>query len=269
MEKHVSLFSRENDLEKIMGVIMKEFGMEKSDGNNTLHLENNQLNITIDIIVHTYLMGEQYKQIIEKQKSEAITYFSRIDNGNDDIKINLINFIQQTKSWILITIATANKSNANSVISTFLKTKIDGILLTDNGQTALNSEGKIILSNDGQSELEYYFPFEVQENSPILENCTERQITRRTENMKFLFSKRIYCCELPMNDDDDEIKLRSHKEVVERTIGTLIVSLYSEFLLNQEEKMSVSDARNFIQKVMSDFWLKNWMTFWLKMNLVI
>lgn len=64
-----------------------------------------------------------------------------------------------------------------------------------------------------------------------------------------------------MNDDDDEIKLRSHKEVVERTIGTLIVSLYSEFLLNQEEKMSVSDARNFIQKVMSDFWLKNWMTF--------
>lgn len=98
MEKHVSLFSRENDLEKIMGVIMKEFGMEKSDGNNTLHLENNQLNITIDIIVHTYLMGEQYKQIIEKQKSEAITYFSRIDNGNDDIKINLINFIQQTKS---------------------------------------------------------------------------------------------------------------------------------------------------------------------------
>ena len=71
--------------------------------------------------------------------------------------------------------------------------------------------------------------------------------------MKFLYDRKIYVCELPLNDDDENIRLRSQEDVVRRTIGTLIVSLYSEALLNPEENMSVTEARDFIRKVMKDF----------------
>ncbi len=135
---------------------------------------------------------------------------------------------------------------------------MDGVLIVDEGATALNSDGHVILSEECESDLEFYFPFELQEIPAFFENCTARQIARRTENMKYLFERYIYVCELPLNDDDENIKLRSQEDVVRRTIGTLLVSLYSEALLNPEENMSVSEARDFIRKVMKDFSIDEW-----------
>ena len=118
---------------------------------------------------------------------------------------------------------------------------------------ALNAEGKLILSDDGNTELENYFPFEYIENPPFLENCTAKQLTRRNENMKYLYDNHIYVMELPLNDDDDKIILRSKEEIVKRTLGTLMVSLYSECLLNPAEHMSVEEARDFVYDVMHDY----------------
>lgn len=255
-EKNFSIFSREYDQGKIMNTIMKNFGVELSSGNK-LHLENNSLNIITDIEVFTNSMGDEIKEFIEKQKNMTSIYFSQIQDCNEDIKINLIHHIQLSKAYIpiIITFKKENGSNISPVISIIHKvlSNMDGILITNNGKTAMNSNDKIILSEKGESDLEFYFPFEFVKNPAFLANCTERQIERRNKNMEYLFDKKIYVCELPLNDDDEKIKLRSHEDVVKRTIGTLLVSLYSESLLNQEEKMSVFDARNFINKVMKCF----------------
>lgn len=256
-ENLIVLFSREQDSERIMDVIMESFGLEKSSGGNNLHLENDVQTVNIDVFTES--MGEEFKEFIQKQKNMVSGYFAQIQNCNEDIKINLIHHIQHSKAFIPIKTAVKQDSGAaddmNAVIAVILEAikHMDGILIVDEGATALDSEGNVILSEEYDSDLEFYFPFELQERPAFFENCTERQMTRRTENMKFLYDRKIYVCELPLNDDDENIGLRSQEDVVRRTIGTLIVSLYSEALLNPEENMSVTEARDFIRKVMKDF----------------
>ncbi|MCI8668945.1 MAG: DUF4272 domain-containing protein [Lachnospiraceae bacterium] len=256
-ENLIVLFSREQDPERIMDVIMESFGLEKSSGGNNLHLENDVQSVNIDVFTES--MGKEFKEFIQKQKNMVSGYFAQMQNCNEDIKINLIHHIQHAKAFVPIKTAVKQENgdvdDIDAVIAVILEAikHMDGVLIVDEGATALNSDGDVILSEECESNLEFYFPFELQERPAFLENCTERQITRRTENMKYLYDRKIYVCELPLNDDDGNIRLRSQEDVVRRTIGTLIVSLYSEALLNPEENMSVSEARDFIRKVMKDF----------------
>ena len=78
-------------------------------------------------------------------------------------------------------------------------------MLTDGATRALNADAKLILSDKGESDLEYYFPFEYVENPEFLAQATENQMRRRNENMKNLFDRRIYVMELPVNEDDEVI----------------------------------------------------------------
>ena len=261
-ENLIVLFSREQNPELIMDVIMESFGLEKSAGGNNLHLENDVQSVNIDVFTES--MGEEFKEFIQKQKNMVSGYFAQMQNCNEDIKINLIHHIQHSKAFIPIKTAVKQESDdvddIDAVIAVILEAMnhMDGVLIVDEGATALNSDGHVILSEECETDLEFYFPFELQEIPAFFENCTARQIARRTENMKYLFERYIYVCELPLNDDDENIKLRSQEDVVRRTIGTLLVSLYSEALLNPEENMSVSEARDFIRKVMKDFSIDEW-----------
>ena len=261
-ENLIVLFSREQNPELIMDVIMESFGLEKSAGGNNLHLENDVQSVNIDVFTES--MGEEFKEFSQKQKNMVSGYFAQMQNCNEDIKINLIHHIQHSKAFIPIKTAVKQESDdvddIDAVIAVILEAMnhMDGVLIVDEGATALNSDGHVILSEECESDLEFYFPFELQEIPAFFENCTARQIARRTENMKYLFERYIYVCELPLNDDDENIKLRSQEDVVRRTIGTLLVSLYSEALLNPEENMSVSEARDFIRKVMKDFSIDEW-----------
>ena len=48
-ENLIVLFSREQNPELIMDVIMESFGLEKSAGGNNLHLENDVQSVNIDV----------------------------------------------------------------------------------------------------------------------------------------------------------------------------------------------------------------------------
>ena len=253
------LFSREQDLETIMDGFCESFGIENSGGTgNNLHLENKVQ--MVDINVFTKIMGNEYKEFIEKQKNMVSGFFSQIKNCDEDIKINLIHHIQQSGIFIPIKIGTksdnekdilSNIQNVLDIIADFMQ-RIDGVLIIDGGRTALNKNGEVILSDERESQIQYYFPFQFVDNPEFLKDCSDRQKNRRNENMKYLFEKHIYVCELPLNEDDECVKLRSKEEVVKRMIGTLVVSLYSEALLNPQENMTVHEAREFIMNVMKD-----------------
>lgn len=254
-EEMIVLFSREQKLDDIAGTIMESFGLERPSGANRLHLESNSANINIDIFMNA--MGEEIKEFIQKQKDMVSGFFSQIQDCDEDIKINLIHHIQQSNAFIPIKISPKENQEENYSrgrdmlldVMQHVMQIIDGVLIVDEGVTALDAEGNVILSDDEDSDLDFYFPFSYQESPEILKDCTDRQVARRNENMKYLFEQNIYVCELPLNDDDDNIRLRSKEEVVRRTIGTLLVSLYSELLLNPEENSSVPEARDFIQNV--------------------
>lgn len=258
MEKNVMfIFSREKDFDKIKGIFMEVFGMEKPIEGSNFYLENDVQSIDMSIFIDS--MGEKEKKFIDNQKNAVSQYFSQMEDCDEDIKINLIHHIQQSCTLIPLKISSEEDGGytsedietATSIMCEALE-QIDGILIADGGITALNSEGNVILSDKYESDIDSYFPFEYKDGADIFNDCTDRQIARRNENMKYLFDKEIYVCELPLNNDDDNISLRSKEEVVKRTVGTLLVSLYSEALLNPDENMSVTEARNFIDNVMKD-----------------
>lgn len=117
----------------------------------------------------------------------------------------------------------------------------------------VEGRGGILLNQEGYSEFESYFPFVPKENMKMLGDCTEKQKERRNRNMEYLLKKGIYVCELPLNKDEDSVLLRDKEEVVRRTLGVLVVSLYSEVMLDPQEAMSVPEARKFIGRVMREF----------------
>lgn len=256
----VVLFSREMDLERVMNVFCRSFGIKNSGGTgNNLHLENPHQIVDIDVFMKA--MGEDYERFIGNQKNMVSGFFAEIGDCDENIKINLIHHIQQSGTFIPIKISAKSDDEKvildgiNNVIGIIKATLhfIDGVLIVDEGRTALNENGEVILSDKRESDVEYYFPFRYEESPEFLKDCSDRQILRRNENVKYLFDKHIYVCELPLNDDDECVELRSKEEVVKRLIGTLVVSLYSEVLLNPQENMSVTEAREFIAKVMKDY----------------
>lgn len=188
------LFSREDDLEVIMDTFYKCFGITSSGSTgNTLTMTNNMQ--SVNICVWLPYMDEHLPEFIANQKNMVSGHFACIQDCDEDIKINFIHHIQQCKAFIDIEVEyfTENEeiqqgclNNAILVLLDFLE-KADGILLVDDGTAALNAEGNVILSDDGRTQLEYYFPFAYMENPPFLEGCTPKQLQRRNENMKYYF----------------------------------------------------------------------------------
>lgn len=260
MEELIILFSREKNLDKIRDVLSDSFGLPRLKNGNSLKFVNQKC--TIEIEIGLLCSDDETKAFIERQKNIVCGFFANV-SSDDDIKINLCHHIQQSYAMISVVMNLEDeqadmREGMDSVTGVVLNAmqQLDGVLVIQQGTVALDAEGTVILSSDGDSGRESYFPFTFDENPELLENCTQRQKTRRYENMKYLFDKEIYVCELPMNGDDDEIKLRDKEEIVQRMLGTMFVSLYSEGMLNPDENMSVNEARKFIQKNMKKYSIK-------------
>lgn len=257
------IFTREDNLDVIMDALFECYGVPKYDCGNQLWLKNNFQ--SLNNIVFLPDMGEDFPDFIKDQKNRVCGHFAYIEECDPDIRVNFIHHMQQCKGFIDVKVECFSEdeeiqhgtiTKAISVLLEFIK-KTDGILLINGATTALNKDGKVIISDNGTTGLDYYFPFEYTENPPVLAKCTPGQLKRRNENMKYLYDNHIYVPELPLNDDDNNINIRSKEEIVKRALGTLTVSLYSECMLNPAENMSVSEAREFAYNVMDTFGFDN------------
>ena len=225
------LLSREDNFDNIQDAFCNSFRLPKAEIKNVTTFSNQ--NCTIELLILLLSMEEEVQEFIRKQKNMIYGYFAQVASDREDIKINLGHHIKQSKAFVSLMIQAKHpkvdlQREADNIIRFMLEVmkEMDGILLTDEGTVAREKEGRIILSGDGSSDLDSYFPFILEEQPVFLEDCTARQKIRRTENMRYLFDKGIYVCELPVNDDDEEITLRDKTEVVRRMLGLLVVSLY-------------------------------------------
>lgn len=264
-EFYLSVFTPETDLEQIMTSVTEKFGMEWN-GKNSLLVETKEQRIEIQVLCD--FMGEKFEKYIQGQKNGVCqTMLSFNVRGVDDIKGNLLHYIRKTHTYIMINILEKEEADneesfqaaVNGVMRIFEDTlkEIGGVLCTANGSVFWNENGKVILAYDGECEVDRYFPFDYEESPEFLSKCTERQMARRNKNMKYLFEKDIFVCELPLNNDDEETVIRTPGEIVERMMGTLFISLYSEAMLNPTENMSPQEAKEFVQKVAKNFNIDN------------
>lgn len=254
------LFSREGDLGKIRDAFSDCFQLARAESGNSAEISLNHFNIEFTILLPS--MGKEEEQFIQKQKSMVCGFFSQIQ-GKNDIKINLCHHIRQARAYVHMELKKQNheedwEDNLDYAKEILLDVaeEMEGVLIIEDGTVALgvvDGKGGILLNKQGYSEFASYFPFVPDENPRLLGDCTEKQRSRRNRNMEYLYEKGIYVCELPLNKDEDSVLLRSKEEVVRRTLGVLVVSLYSEAMLNPQEAMSVAEAREFIGRVMEDF----------------
>ncbi|MDE7204755.1 MAG: DUF4272 domain-containing protein [Lachnospiraceae bacterium] len=258
----IALFSRENDLDKIRNAFSDCIGLPRSEGGNVLMFGSQTCNIALQIVISS--MGEDEKKFLREQKNAVCGLFAGVDAEDEDIKINLCHYIQQSTAFISILLEAKSeqgdlREDVDKIIGIVQEVMedVDSVLVAEQGTVALNKDNEVILSEDGDSDLETYFPFTLEENPERLKDCTDRQKTRRYENMKYLFDREIYVMELPVNSDDEEISLRSKEETVRRMLGLLVVSLYSESMLNPAENMDVPQAREFIARVMDNYAIRD------------
>ncbi|MDE6218946.1 MAG: DUF4272 domain-containing protein, partial [Lachnospiraceae bacterium] len=258
----IALFCRENDLDKIRNTLSDCFGLPRQESGYLLSFASQNCRFEVLIVLRS--MGEEAETFVQEHKKAVQGFFASIEDAEDDIKINLCHYIQQAGAFVSV-MAEAKDEHADlrkelqqiiSIVQDAMQS-LDSVLVVERGTVALNKENRVILAGDGSSEVETYFPFTLDENPKRLADCTDRQKTRRYENMKYLFDRGIYVMELPVNGDDQEITIRSKEEVVRRMLGLLIVSLYSESMLNPEEDMDVPQAREFIARVMDCYAITN------------
>ena len=259
------LFSREGDLDKNRLAVTDCFGLEAAESGNSVVIGNENCDVSISILLPS--MGKDEKKFIESQKSAVCGFFSKIEDCNEDIKINLCHHIQQTRAYIYIEVeakdSLADLEGDVEMVQDIMwdvAEAMEGVLIVEQGTVALgvvDKEPVVILAGDGSSDLDAYFPFVLEENPKFLAECTEKQKARRRKNMQYLFDKVIYVCELPLNEDEDTAVIRGKEEVVRRALGLMTVALYSESMLNPEDNLRVEEAREFIDQVKDSYGIEN------------
>lgn len=132
-----------------------------------------------------------------------------------------------------------NFENTMDLFEDVAKELNGGVIAFANGAAFFDEQDNIILDRNGTCQIEDYFPFVYKENDEFLADVTQRQRNRRNENMKYLMEQRIYCMELPVNEDDDKVTIRTVEEIAKRAVGVMLVSLYSECLLSPQQNMTM------------------------------
>ncbi|MDE7479536.1 MAG: hypothetical protein K2M91_16640, partial [Lachnospiraceae bacterium] len=194
----IFLYSRENNLDKIRNAFIDCLGLSKSQDGNILMFSNQTCDIELQILLSS--MGEDEDKFIQEQKNVFYGLLVDVEKADEDIKINLCHYIQQSSAFVSIQLeARSEQVNLQEdvqkiigIVQEVMKT-VDGILVVVKETfVLLNKDNKVILAGDGRSELETYFPFMLDENPKRLQDCTNRQKARRDENMKYLFDRGIY-----------------------------------------------------------------------------
>lgn len=259
-------FVKEQDVKRIAESFCNVIGVTNLAQQNPLVFYNGKTKLSVTI--YSSKMGEEIEKFIHSHKNAASGQFGHVNGGDEDIKVNLAHHIQQMNSLVIfeMKIDTTKKDmdkdikkaeeEMKNLALAFLK-QIDGLFICDNAQTVYNAEGKMVFNIEGKSDLSFYFPFQYQDNPKLLEKCTNSQINRRNRNMKELFDKHIYVCELPVNNGEETAKIRTKEEVIKRALGLLLISLYSESLLNPQVGNTVEEAREFIEEVSLNYGIKN------------
>ena len=125
-------------------------------------------------------------------------------------------------------------------------------VLTWGMDALVDPAGKIILSKDGKSDLEYYMPSEVPIPADWAKDAPPEAVERRNKSMALLRDRHIYVTPwLPLLWEQAEEPGRTVEEVCRRAAALLIVSLYSECRVG--EHMSYEESREFVKPIIEGY----------------
>ena len=192
----------------------------------------------------------------QEQLQGVWAYFRQVETEHIDIQRNLLYHLRQCQGMVSVNAVydgpqNADKEGAISERMGVVTAALQGVLTW--GMDALvDPAGKIILSKDGKSDLEYYMPSEVPIPADWAKDAPPEAVERRNKSMALLRDKHIYVTPwLPLLWERAEEPGRTLEEVCGRAAALLVVSLYSECRLG--EHMSYEESREFVDPIIEGY----------------
>lgn len=248
------IFCPAESLEHIMGRMESALGVHSPGTGNRISIYQDDMHIDFTGFVADKETENGKKA--QEQLQGVWAYFRQVETEHIDIQRNLLYHLRQCQGMVSVNAVydgpqNADKEGAISERMGVVTAALQGVLTW--GMDALvDPAGKIILSKDGKSDLEYYMPSEVPIPADWAKDAPPEAVERRNKSMALLRDRHIYVTPwLPLLWERAEEPGRTVEEVCGRAAALLIVSLYSECRVG--EHMSYEKAREFVAPIIESY----------------
>ena len=248
------IFCPAESLEHIMGRLESALGVQGPGTGNRITISNGDIHIAFT----GFMAGQETEEgkKTRQQLQGVWAYFRQVKTEKADIQRNLLYHLRQCQGMVEVNAVydgpqNADKEGAISERMGAAAAALQGVLTW--GMDALvNPEGKIILSKDGRSDLEYYMPNEVPIPADWARDAPPEAVERRNKSIALLRDRHIYVTPwLPLLHERAEEPGRTVEQVCGRAAALLIVSLYSECRVG--EHLSYQEAREFVDPIIEGY----------------
>lgn len=248
------IFCPAESLEHIMGRMESALGVHSPGTGNRISIYQDDMHIDFTGFVADKETEDGKK--VQEQLQGVWAYFRQVETEHIDIQRNLLYHLRQCQGMVSVNAVydgpqNADKEGAISERMGVVTAALQGVLTW--GMDALvDPAGKIILSKDGKSDLEYYMPSEVPIPADWAKDAPPEAVERRNKSMALLRDRHIYVTPwLPLLWERAEEPGRTVEEVCRRAAALLIVSLYSECRVG--EHMSYEESREFVNPIIEGY----------------
>ena len=248
------IFCPAESLEHIMGRMESALGVHSPGTGNRISIYQDDMHIDFTGFVADKETEDGKK--VQEQLQGVWAYFRQVETEHIDIQRNLLYHLRQCQGMVSVNAVydgpqNADKEGAISERMGVVTAALQGVLTW--GMDALvDPAGKIILSKDGKSDLEYYMPSEVPIPADWAKDAPPEAVERRNKSMALLRDRHIYVTPwLPLLWEQAEEPGRTVEEVCRRAAALLIVSLYSECRVG--EHMSYEESREFVKPIIEGY----------------
>ena len=248
------IFCPAESLEHIMGRMESALGVHSPGTGNRISIYQDDMHIDFTGFVADKETEDGKKA--QEQLQGVWAYFRQVETEHIDIQRNLLYHLRQCQGMVSVNAVydgpqNADKEGAISERMGVVTAALQGVLTW--GMDALvDPAGKIILSKDGKSDLEYYMPSEVPIPADWAKDAPAESVERRDKSMALLRDRHIYVTPwLPLLWERAEEPGRTLAEVCGRAAALLIVSLYSECRVG--DHLSYEKAREFVDPIIESY----------------
>lgn len=246
MKNELYVILMEQDLETIMHVFCEEFGLENRGKGNTLKMRNGSLEAFAVVATRTV---DELKDFVARELHAVKARFHAVQTPLTDIKLNVLH--QVTISGAVVNIEYSDPDSDTiqppiellHVLADILH-RLDGLLLIEKATLLLDKELNIVLSDQGKSEVDSFFPAERPLPPDFFHGAPTASVERRHRSMQWLRQQGIYVvAHLPRIESEEIAKIRSVEAIALRAAALLAVALHAEVLMT--ENMDVKQARSY------------------------
>ena len=248
------IFCPAESLEHIMGRMESALGVHSPGTGNRISIYQDDMHIDFTGFVADKETEDGKKT--QEQLQGVWAYFRQVETEHIDIQRNLLYHLRQCRGMVSVNAVydgpqNADKEGAISERMGVVTAALQGVLTW--GMDALvDPAGKIILSKDGKSDLEYYMPSEVPVPADWAKDAPPEAVERRDKSVALLRDRHIYVTPwLPLLWERAEEPGRTAEEVCGRAAALLIVSLYSECRVG--DHLPYEKAREFVDPIIESY----------------